>query len=345
MPCHAMPCHAMPCHASALAIYSLERSSCPFWQDVNTAGTSPSPKIEALKQRLKSIAVNATVLQLDRSEFEDTAMAYTFSLTVTNFLGMSATNNFTVRIVNDVLPVVSIAGPPQVSASVEDRLAFEALVKLPACARQDSHLEFQWLIFDGSTPTVPRCSLALNKRELTLPPRALAPGKQYTVQVTSCIGRCSSRQPNSVSKVSLIVVHIAPRAILAGGRIRTAAQDATIVLDGSRSFDPESAALGQQVLVYKWDCKDDAASAGRNESTPSCSSLVSSINNPKLSIQAAALRASSQYVFSLTVERAGCDLAGSLGCRSEKAFVTVNVVKTPTLNVQVYVSTCRGNDV
>ncbi len=309
---------------------------------MNTAGiATPSSKIEALANRLKAMSVNDTIVKFDRSEFEDSAMVYTFSLTVTNFLGMSATSNFTVRIVNDLLPVVSIAGPPEVSASVENRVTFEALVKLPVCTRQDSNLEFQWQIFVESTPQsmIPLPSLVLTKRKLSLPPGALTPGKLYTVQVTSCIGKCSMLQQNSVAKVSLSVVHTAPRAIIAGGRIRTVGQDTTVELDGSRSLDPESAAAsGQQGLVYTWGC--DAVPSDGNESL-SCSSIVSSNNRPKLSIPASSLRVGSQYTVSLGVKRQGCDLGNSLGCRSEKTFVTVNVVKTPTLNVQVFANASR----
>ena len=226
---------------------------------------------------------------------------YTFYLTLTNFLGSSATSSGAAVMVSGTpIPSVSIT-PSSYSMYSSQSLALYAKASLPSCASGASY-SYTWREATGKYT-----STAVDPRYFRLAAYTLSPGTYYfRVNVTT-----SSNASNS--QLATVTVERSALYVTIAGGDKVIASTRSLILDASSSYDPDASSLGSAGLNYTWSCLLDGSNYG---SSCGLSSPISSIAKPTIGTLSA-----STYVFTVK----GSAWKGS---RTATSSVTVTVLSS-----------------
>jgi hypothetical protein len=171
---------------------------------------------------------------------------YTFTLSLTNFLGLS---NF-VTIVSVVgsdpnLPVLTIIGPSYQTIVPSSDLSILSAATLSSCASKATSVIYSWSVQkDGLTLSI--LSTSLDPTRFSLSAYTLEVGTAYTVTITASAGSSSS----SASVIVFVNKGVVTAAVV-GGYFRTASLDKIFTLDASISSDAAVSPASASTLAYK----------------------------------------------------------------------------------------------
>jgi hypothetical protein len=185
-------------------------------------------------------------------------LKYAFSVELTNFLGESgiAEVEITVDIYANT-PALSISQASPVLKYRYEEISLRAVAKISTCAGEVAKqgLTYTWKIYLGSAYLTEVINESRDPRVWKISPFTLESNTEYTVQVTAVGYSADGVQPPiSTAYVLLQVGQSGLYAALEGGASQTVSRSATIVLDGSGSYDLDASADSPSVLFYRFTC-------------------------------------------------------------------------------------------
>jgi hypothetical protein len=194
-----------------------------------------------------------TPIVLSRDLF--TPVTYTITLTLSNFLGRSASATATFSLDgNPNLPIVSILGPATQTITPAEVLQLYTSVSQASCAEKASVLTYKWTVLkNGAASALASTSQAPTRFMLST--YALSAGNVYTIQFEAT----ASATPNTAAIVgkATITVHVvngAVNAVIRGGNKRIVPTVGTLTLDASASNDENVPPSQSSGLTYAWSC-------------------------------------------------------------------------------------------
>ncbi len=153
---------------------------------------------------------------------------YTFSLTVSNWIGANSTKTAVVAKRSQAVPKITIFGPALIQLLRNSTLTLQGEAT-SSCNVSFNNLVYSWAISPEVFPAVPDTSSAT----LSVPPNTLRAGTTYNVTLTASDGGVS----NSANVVVVVGVRGLVVQITGGDKQYEFSDD--ITLDGSGSYDPE----------------------------------------------------------------------------------------------------------
>jgi hypothetical protein len=201
----------------------------------------------------------------------------TFYLTLTNFMGKSATRQVQVAMKYDSLirPRLFIYGP---AVSVHYRyheLSLFANATFPSCASNSSRtIPYVWTVFQGMTMLPQLQSISTDPRYFVLPANSLEPGVEYTIQVRASFDIGTVRSVTMTSQRRVQIARGGVKAVIAGGLIESYRLRDTLKLNASRSYELDFPnRIPSSSLTYRWTCvqryPNFGAECGTNNYFPS----------------------------------------------------------------------------
>lgn len=202
---------------------------------------------------------------------------FTFVLTATNWLDGQDTAEVTVNKLGQPAPALVIDGAAVVETARRSAVKLSAQASLASCAANDTAappvLAFTWSLVTNPT-AVPAALLALlrpgealyggvlaalplRSRQATLLPNSLPAGAVLALQAQVDASVAGVASGSAVAFVLVRVLLAPPVARLASEAAlvsRNPAVNPLLVVDATRSFDPDDEAAGPQVLNFTWSC-------------------------------------------------------------------------------------------
>ena len=228
---------------------------------------------------------------------------YSIGVTITNFLGDSASSASIVAVTDDSnLPVVSILGSVARTIKASDVLTLRGSAISSSCGFTYS-LKYTWtltnssgvLITSKSTSTDPRVYVALSHSFVT--------GSSYVITLTVASLNLKGQQLSSgYTSANIYVAHGNVKAAVRGGYARESSLDKVLSLDASISSDEDSSA-GSADLLFSWGCTI-ASLADFGSDCNFGSVNIATLSTSTISLPAYAMILSSRYLFSVTVSSA-----------------------------------------
>lgn len=260
--------------------------------------------------------------------------AYTFQVTLTNFLGGQTTASKKVVILPSLLPTVSILGPALVSMKRMAALTMKAQGYLPTCTSTASSeaMAFSWSVLRNGIPELSLVSTSKDPMRLLLSSYALQANTLYTVTST-VTALVSSTSASATAQVYVTAGDIVP--VIQDGWIKTVRVGDELRIDASSCYDEDVAVATNGLrtsssLSFAWTCSQTAPVLNTSCSMIfSASSLSSSSSSSVLILLALSTAADAKAEVKLTLE-------DESGGRRVSAFVQVTVL--PSLAPQVQVS-------
>ncbi|ELR14224.1 uncharacterized protein ACA1_139410 [Acanthamoeba castellanii str. Neff] len=255
------------------------------------------------------------VVSLDGSSLSfNTTRTYTFSLTLTNWLGLSSTAYFPVEIIATDQVIVRIAGGnPTIQRGTD--LSLRGSVEPPCVCKRDASLavcdpearySYAWVRTGG--PVVALDLASRTSSALHLPANALQAGATYRFTLTATSAGLLGHVGQAT--VTVTVLDEPVRAVLESGT-RYVSRYAPIELDGSLRSSPAQHDEGEDDQVsYQWSCawagSADLAYEGVDDGAcPAARYLgTAAYQAPHVTLPAGTLPPG-DWRFTLTVTRAG----------------------------------------
>ena len=180
----------------------------------------------------------------------EAGMDYTFTLTLTNFLGITTTASTVVTRSNSAnIPNVVILGDPMVKVTAGSVVSLSALGTVSSCAESQT-LTYSWEVFCETKKKGNLTSTDPDPRKFRLKAYSLEVGKQYIVRVTAT----ASTKDFARDEITISVIPDDLKAVLnVPGYIQLGLGD-SLVLDGSGSRDLDYAVNKPSSLSYSWSC-------------------------------------------------------------------------------------------
>ena len=236
---------------------------------------------------------------------------YTFTLTVTDYLGLSHSAAFDVEMDHTAKPLIQPLTPTTLSVRVEDELDLHAAVSLPSCsaapaaalpASTSPAVTFNWAV----TPSLSGVSLG-SAASLHLPSSVLSysANLQHAYTFTLTAQMADNANLLSIQQFTVVVVPSALQARIAGGRLLTIAPSSALIVDASTSYDADAVTAKSNSFTsasysYQWSCQAVAPSGA--DSTSACygtdGALLAMPNSPLLNFSAGLL-STNTYTFTL----------------------------------------------
>ena len=183
-----------------------------------------------------------------------TRTTYSIGITVTNFLGDSASSSSIVTMSGDPnLPVVSILGSVTRTMKTLDRLILKGSAKPSSCGLSYS-LNHTWTLTNSSGVLLTSKSISTDPTMYIAPAYTFVVGSSYIVTL-NVLSLSSQGRPLS-SASTFVKVYIAHGNVLAavrGGYMREVSIDRALTLDASISSD-EDTSTGSSGLLFSWTC-------------------------------------------------------------------------------------------
>ena len=170
---------------------------------------------------------------------------YTFTLTLTNFLGLSTSSTNVVTVSSDPnVPNLTIIGPSFQIITASSSLSILSTATLSSCASSSVSVKYTWDV-ELSGVAVAITSQSLDPTRFSLPAYSLLVDKTYTITITATAGTSTS----AVS-VSIYVAHGTVKAAVVGGYTRSDPVDKSLLLDASISSDADVSSTAVSTLSY-----------------------------------------------------------------------------------------------
>ena len=169
-------------------------------------------------------------------------VAYSVSLTLTNFLQNSVTESVSLLRTETALPPATVYHSLAGVMYIHSHYTILSAVQLSPCLLlSPSPLNFSWSISNLIIPLS-----GTNSPILTIPPHFLTSSTQHQVQYSLSNGSLSRDYEFNIS-----VSSSPPLALILGGSRRTHSVEEDLAIDGSASYDPSLLPLS-----YSWNCTD-----------------------------------------------------------------------------------------
>jgi REJ domain len=171
---------------------------------------------------------------------------YTFTLQLTNFLGLSWSTTVNVDVTESVAaPTVAIIGALYQTTLASSPFSVMSETSLSACASAAA-VTYTWTVQRGGTDTA-IASISPDPSRFTLPSHYLAVDSTYNLTVTAKTSASSSS-----ASVTVYVYHGSVTAIVPGGYERSVPYNEDLILDASSSIDDDVPSIsGQSNLAFK----------------------------------------------------------------------------------------------
>lgn len=290
------------------------------WSVTNSDGSVASFASSFTAQNgttLKSFTVSSSSLQ---------AGSYFIALTLTNFLGKTATLTTSLTVVSSAdLPLLTISGPATLSMVPSSSLSLSASVQTSACSTSTSSLAYVWTVYKDGTQMSSLKSSSRNALQFQLPSYSLDANSIYTVQVSASSGGATAS-----AQVSVIVSAGGVTARIGGGSSRLISADTA--LDASSSTDESSSTNSQ--LSYEWTCSIASSSSFGSD----CSTTLfqsQSLTGSSITAKYSAMSDSVIYKVTVTVVSA---ISGSSGSASTELSRPASGIPTVALAIPSTVS-------
>ncbi|XP_066868923.1 polycystin-1 isoform X1 [Kogia breviceps] len=198
-------------------------------------------------------------------------------------------------------PEVDVALPPQVLMRRSQRNYLEAHVDLRDCVTYQT--EYRWEVYratscqrPGRMARVTLPSVDVSRPQLVVPRMVLPVGHYCFVFVVSFGDTPLARSIQA--NVTVAPEHLVP--IVEGGSYRVWSDSQDLVLDGSKSYDPNLEDGDQTPLSFHWACV-----ASTQSETGGCALNFGPRGSSVVTIPRERLQAGVEYTFNLTVWKAG----------------------------------------
>jgi len=202
-----------------------------------------------------------------------TFLTYTFSLTLTNFLGQRQTTSVSTQFTRNKNVRLIINGPSFVTTYRSQSLSLFSLLTLPEClsAKLPSFsLDYTWRVYLGNTFQQQIPSISKDPRFFTLAPYSnIQTGLTYSVNVfvrTIAAGKAFGAP--IFQTVTLFVGSSGVLAEIAGGQLNRINLYNDAVLDASSSIDLDYPSAGTTHLTFAWTCIEYFPTFGTKLSLP-----------------------------------------------------------------------------
>ena len=172
--------------------------------------------------------------------------SYSFTLTLKNFLGYSASQTTLVAATGrpDVVQV-SIIGPSYQTIVASSPITLQCLAGLSRDASKSSTVVYTWTLRQGDM-IVPIVSISADPTKFSLAPYTLRNDEIYTIMVTVTLGTSAATASTIVYVANGII-----RAVVAGGSRRSSPVERALTLDGSSSID-ENSPSSMLAFTVRW---------------------------------------------------------------------------------------------
>jgi hypothetical protein len=316
------------------------RFSTAVWSvssDAGLADAAAAAEIIAI-QRATALASGKNLLAVvfNSSELSKGA-TYTFALTLSNFLGSSASTSLVVSKEGVPLPALTIPGNAQRALLRSEDLTLFADASAPACASAStlSMLSYSWLVAGGVPGGAVMAPMAISLAQNSArDPRKLRlnaafmrtylfPGGEYTV--TAAVA--DSTGASNSAEIRVLVSASPLLAVIVGGDRSVGSNDA-MVLNGTGSRDPDAGGVGTSPLTYSWTCAPMVLTAS---TIGSCGLDGIALNGPSLAVPANSLLPGRNYRFVLIV-------AADTRTATADVDVTVTEQSPPTVSITASLS-------
>ena len=160
--------------------------------------------------------------------------SYTITLSLTNFLGLTASKTVIVVASSDRnMPILALLGPSYRSILASDPLRIVSTVSLTQCTPKDTVVEYKWVVtVNGEATSIDNRSK--NPSQFFTPSYTLAVDGEYSITV---IARAGSSSTSATATV--YVAHGPIKAVIVGGTTRCVPIDKILVLDASYTTDSD----------------------------------------------------------------------------------------------------------
>jgi hypothetical protein len=185
--------------------------------------------------------------------------AYTFYVTLCNFLGACGSGRHTVRVTNSSVPAVTVFGPPVRSLKASDTVSLTGSVSYTACATDavslSSALNLQWSVIQSGVEVGRLLSASNDPLKFLLKPYTLTVNQEYQVRL---LATDRYTLTSAQFSVTVIVASSELYAVVSGGSTRNIVPSLSFELDASKSYDADlspTARYNDILLRYTWGCQ------------------------------------------------------------------------------------------
>ncbi|KAL4452032.1 hypothetical protein ABPG75_007694 [Micractinium tetrahymenae] len=240
---------------------------------------------------------------------------YTFSLTVTSWLGAADTASFSFTKETAALPVVAVVGGPQQTFSVASGIRVQTAIDLSSVC-SGKRVTYQWAETSGKLPAG---SFVANRSTLAIkgPIPSVTGGDALTFSLTATLEDAGSAS----ASLTLTAQSSAVMAVLSGPRGDVRDTQA-LAFSGSSSLDPDDAANTITPFSFQWSCT--ALDASMQLSYPCFPNPATApdLTAAQLTIPTGLLPASDSVLYTVA-------LTAAKGSRSDGDTATLHVVSGP----------------
>lgn len=252
---------------------------------------------------------------------------YTISLTLTNFLGYTATGAGVVNVNGNInLPVLTVSGGNAVTFYAYQTITVSCVATVSQCATTNK-INYTTSLYLNDVLQTSK-SIASDPRQFKLSPYSISAGYTYRVKFTAQAASTSAYP--SVTATTNAYITIARGSVVAlikGGNVLQSPVDKSVTLDASSSYDEDSTS---SVLSYLWSCSvTSVLSLGLD-----CSKAISSsLSSSSLVIPANTLNVSLSYRFTVLVSSVdGRTATASVSMQPKSSgYIQVSITTSSTI--------------
>lgn len=204
--------------------------------------TLDTTEIKSLLDRFSAVRQVFGLINIKRNTVK--VGQYSFTLRLTNFLGLSTSSTHRVAVTDDAnMPTLTLVGPAYRNITASTPLTILSVASPSVCASSFAAIKYAWTVQLGNK-TLALKSTSVDPSRFSLPAYSLIVGNLYTITVNA------TTKGSSVKASVFVFVAPGPvTAIILGSRARSVPQDKPFTLDGSISFDADTSSL--KGLAYR----------------------------------------------------------------------------------------------
>lgn len=258
---------------------------------------------------------------------------YIISIYIENIFSASSTASRLIRVsnLNATVPQISIAGQASQTVVRWQALTLQALTQTTVNTDLSTVWSLDWSVYQGGIVNASLVSTSVDPRSFELRPFSLLSSTAYTVRVTIRNGLSSN--------VAEVRINVQPSKLIAtivGGSSQRVSSRSSVVVDASRSYDPDDPSEAPQ-LTFSWRCAvlipTYGVSCGSDslfqQSTPRMQ-FVNSIDGP--------LKSGFTYIFTVLVSGSGNRTANAT------TQIAVSAVEMPAVTTESFVTAVAANN-